>query len=69
MAVLLMLVLPPPLVCTSSDLVEYGSENAVKAAGKYRQQGKTYEVVDGDICFWSASPPAVHDLPFAPPGG
>lgn len=48
--------LPPLLVLEpQSDLVEYGSENAVKAAGKYRQQGKTYEVVDGDICFWSAS--------------
>lgn len=31
------------------DFKELGSENAVKAAGKYRQQGKTYIVEDGDI--------------------
>lgn len=34
------------------DLKEYGTESAVKAAGKQRQQGKTYEVQDGDICYW-----------------
>jgi len=28
-----------------------GSEVAVKAAGKYRMQGKTYIVEDGDILF------------------
>ncbi|EFX64850.1 hypothetical protein DAPPUDRAFT_219469 [Daphnia pulex] len=32
-----------------SDLKEEGSEAAVKAAGKYRQQGKLYVVEDGDI--------------------
>lgn len=32
-----------------SDFKELGTENAVKAAGKYRQQGKTYVVEDGDI--------------------
>lgn len=31
------------------DFKELGSENAVKSAGKYRQQGKTYVVEDGDI--------------------
>lgn len=31
---------------------ELGSENAVKAAGKYKQQGKTYRVADGDIMFF-----------------
>lgn len=31
------------------DLVEHKSENAVKAAGKYRMEGKMYEVLDGDI--------------------
>lgn len=31
------------------ELKELGSEAAVKAAGKYRTQGKTYEVEDGDI--------------------
>jgi obg-like ATPase 1 len=34
------------------DLKEYGTEAQVKAAGKQRQQGKTYEVQDGDICYW-----------------
>ena len=29
---------------TYSDLKELGTENAVKAAGKYRQQGKEYVV-------------------------
>lgn len=31
------------------ELKELGSEAAIKAAGKYRTQGKTYEVGDGDI--------------------
>lgn len=31
------------------DLASMGSENEVKAAGKYRQQGKEYIVDDGDI--------------------
>jgi GTP-binding protein YchF len=31
------------------DMVEYGSEDAVKAAGKYHVKGKDYEVQDGDI--------------------
>lgn len=31
------------------DFKELGTENAVKSAGKYRQQGKTYVVEDGDI--------------------
>ena len=29
------------------ELKELGNENAVKAAGKYRQEGKNYEVHDG----------------------
>jgi len=36
------------------DLKEYGSEAAVKAAGKLRQQGKPYEMVDGDIAYWKS---------------
>ena len=32
------------------DLKEYGSEAAVKAAGKLRQQGKPYE----STCFWDS---------------
>merc|ERR1712014_425202 len=31
---------------------EHGSEAAVKAAGGYRQQGKNYTVLDGDIIFF-----------------
>jgi obg-like ATPase 1 len=37
-----------------ADLHEHGSEPAVKAVGKLRQQGKTYEMVDGDIAYWKA---------------
>merc|ERR1711862_591754 len=33
-------------------LKELGSEAAVKAAGKYRQEGKGYEVQDGDVIFY-----------------
>jgi len=36
------------------DLKEYGSEAAVKAAGKLRQQGKPYEMIDGDIAYWKS---------------
>lgn len=34
------------------ELHELGSEVAVKAAGKYRQEGKNYTVDDGDIIFF-----------------
>lgn len=34
------------------ELKELGTEGAVKAAGKYRQEGKMYEVLDGDIIFF-----------------
>ncbi|KAI9510734.1 P-loop containing nucleoside triphosphate hydrolase protein [Russula earlei] len=37
-----------------ADLHEHGSEAAVKAAGKLRQQGKPYEMIDGDIAYWKA---------------
>ena len=37
---------------TYTDLTELKNEQAVKAAGKYRQQGKEYVVVDGDIIFF-----------------
>ncbi|KAF9042697.1 P-loop containing nucleoside triphosphate hydrolase protein [Rhodocollybia butyracea] len=37
-----------------ADLKEHGSEPAVKAAGKLRQQGKPYEMVDGDIAYWKS---------------
>ncbi|KAK4875227.1 hypothetical protein RN001_011649 [Aquatica leii] len=35
-----------------ADFKEEGSESAVKAAGKYRQQGRNYVVEDGDIIFF-----------------
>ncbi|KAJ7914867.1 P-loop containing nucleoside triphosphate hydrolase protein [Mycena leptocephala] len=36
------------------DLKEHGTESAVKAAGKLRQQGKPYEMIDGDIAYWKS---------------
>lgn len=39
-------------VMSYTDLKELGSEAEVKAAGKYRQEGKTYEVQDGDVIFF-----------------
>lgn len=35
-----------------TDFKEHGNETAVKAAGKYKQQGKLYRVEDGDIIFF-----------------
>jgi len=35
-----------------ADLKEAGNENAVKANGKYKQKGKEYVVVDGDIIYF-----------------
>jgi GTP-binding protein YchF len=34
------------------DLVALGSEHAVKAAGKLRQEGREYVVLDGDVVFF-----------------
>ncbi len=34
------------------DLKKYGSEAEIKAAGKYRQEGKDYVVQDGDVLFF-----------------
>lgn len=39
-------------VMAFEDFKEYGNEAGVKAAGKYRQQGKAYIVQDGDIIFF-----------------
>jgi GTP-binding protein YchF len=36
-------------VYSVDDLEKYGTEAALKAAGKLRVEGKTYEVADGDI--------------------
>lgn len=34
------------------DLARLGSENEVKGEGLYKQQGKTYEVEDGDVIYF-----------------
>ncbi|XP_019945635.2 obg-like ATPase 1 [Paralichthys olivaceus] len=39
------------------DFKEEGSESSVKAAGKYRQQGRNYVVEDGDIIFFKFNAP------------
>ncbi|XP_029317270.1 obg-like ATPase 1 [Cottoperca gobio] len=39
------------------DFKEEGSENAAKAAGKYRQLGRNYVVEDGDIIFFKFNTP------------
>ena len=36
-------------VYSYDDLIEYGSELEIRNAGKYRSEGKSYEVKDGDI--------------------
>ena len=36
-------------ICNYNDLKQYGSEQAVKAAGKLRTEGKTYIMQDGDV--------------------
>lgn len=36
-------------ICNYKDLKELGSEQAVKAAGKLRTEGKTYVMQDGDV--------------------
>ncbi|PIL32184.1 hypothetical protein GSI_05429 [Ganoderma sinense ZZ0214-1] len=41
-------------IMSYTDLKENGSEAAVKAAGKLKQQGKTYEMIDGDIAYWKS---------------
>ena len=37
---------------TIEDLRQYGDEATIKAAGKYRQEGKEYVVQDGDVLFF-----------------
>merc|ERR1719231_2120574 len=39
-------------VMAYDDLKKEGSEAAVKSAGRYRQEGKNYEVKDGDVIFF-----------------
>mmetsp|Transcript_15808 Transcript_15808/g.61775 ORF Transcript_15808/g.61775 Transcript_15808/m.61775 type:complete len:391 (-) Transcript_15808:35-1207(-) len=42
-------------VMAFEDFKEHGNEQAVRAAGKYKQQGKNYVVQDGDIMFFKAN--------------
>ncbi|VDP12575.1 unnamed protein product [Soboliphyme baturini] len=44
------------------DFKAEGSESAVKAAGKYRQQGRNYVVEDGDIIFCRGTEKIVYTL-------
>lgn len=46
------------------ELKELGNEHAVKAAGKYRQEGKNYTVLDGDIIYFkfNVSPGSVGEV-------
>ena len=37
---------------TIDDLRKYGDEAGIKAAGKYRVEGKEYIVQDGDVLFF-----------------
>ena len=39
-------------VYSYDDLVKYGTEAEIKAAGRYRIEGKEYIVQDGDVCFF-----------------
>eukprot|EP00882_Tetradesmus_deserticola_P033298 GHRQ01038024.1.p2 GENE.GHRQ01038024.1~~GHRQ01038024.1.p2 ORF type:complete len:150 (+),score=69.68 GHRQ01038024.1:298-747(+) len=45
------------------ELHELGNEQAVKAAGKYRQEGKNYTVADGDIIFFVSGACSSSNLP------
>ena len=38
-------------VISYDDLMQYGSWNAAKEAGKLRIEGKEYVMQDGDCCF------------------
>jgi len=40
------------------DLMELGSDVAVKRAGKLTQQGRKYAVQDGDLCFFKFKLPS-----------
>jgi len=42
-------------VYSYADFIQHGSEGEVKAAGKYKQHGKTYVVEDGDIMLIKAN--------------
>ena len=39
-------------VYSFDDFLKYGSEQKIKEAGRYRQEGKEYVVQDGDVMFF-----------------
>jgi ribosome-binding ATPase YchF (GTP1/OBG family) len=39
-------------VYSYSDILQYGTEAKIKEAGKYRVEGKEYQVQDGDVMFF-----------------
>lgn len=39
-------------VYSYSDFLKYGTEQKIKEAGRYRQEGKEYVVLDGDVIFF-----------------
>ena len=39
-------------VYSFADFEKYGTEQKIKEAGRYRQEGKTYIVQDGDVMFF-----------------
>ena len=39
-------------VYSYDDLIQYKSDSALKDAGKIRQEGKNYNVEDGDVIFF-----------------
>lgn len=50
-------------VMTFEDLKELGDEEAVKKAGKLRQQGKKYVVQDADVIFFKVSADPLNRTP------
>lgn len=42
-------------VMTVDDLRHYGSEEAVRRAGRYRREGRDYRVTDGDILYFRSA--------------
>lgn len=42
-------------VMSVRDLEQYGSEEAVRGAGRYRREGRSYRVAEGDILYFRAA--------------
>ena len=39
-------------ICAAADLIAAGSEAAARTAGKYRTEGKSYVMADGDVALF-----------------